>query len=152
MVTKLIGLVLAMGATAHDAKVDELSWMAGSWTCQKWGGTYEEHWSTPAGGLLMGFSRLLVPGKSAFKEISRIEDTEDGMVLYVEVNPKREKAGNITAFPIKELTKEKVVFENLKHDFPQRVIYTKKSDGTINARIEGEGQSAEDFIFKKAKH
>jgi len=35
------------------------------------------------------------------------------------------------------LTSEKVVFENLSHDFPQRIIYSRAGD-KLTARIEDE--------------
>jgi hypothetical protein len=30
------------------------------------------------------------------------------------------------------------VFENLEHDFPQRIIYRRNQDGSLTARIEGD--------------
>lgn len=45
------------------------------------------------------------------------------------------------------------VFENKQHDFPQRIIYQRNTDGGLLARIEGErdGKSrAVDFPMKRA--
>jgi hypothetical protein len=36
-----------------------------------------------------------------------------------------------------KLNSNEVVFENLTHDFPQRVIYRRSADGSVAARIEG---------------
>ncbi len=41
------------------------------------------------------------------------------------------------AFCAIELTDRRVVFENLQHDFPQRVMYWLEPDGRLHARIEG---------------
>jgi hypothetical protein len=43
-----------------------------------------------------------------------------------------------TAFTAVSATEREAVFENLTHDFPQRVIYRKGVEGTtLQARIEG---------------
>ena len=39
-------------------------------------------------------------------------------------------------FPAKTVTATEIVFENLKHDFPHRIIYRKTADG-VAARVEG---------------
>jgi len=147
MALGLIGFLVLARTT--QPVVGDLAWMAGDWTCQQWGGTYEEHWSKPAGGSMIGHARLIKNGKAATRELDRIEETETGLVLFVELNPKGERPGTVTSFPLKEMTKDKVVFENLKHDYPQRVIYFKKSDGTIAARIEGNGSPSVDFPYRK---
>ncbi|MGH9814264.1 MAG: DUF6265 family protein, partial [Candidatus Acidiferrales bacterium] len=59
-----------------------------------------------------------------------------------------------TDFKLIKLEGPSVVFENLAHDFPQRIIYKKNADGTLDARVEGErnGQlSGQDFHFRPAK-
>jgi len=35
------------------------------------------------------------------------------------------------------------VFENPAHDFPKRVIYRKNGEGTLSARVEGDGTEKE---------
>jgi hypothetical protein len=40
-------------------------------------------------------------------------------------------------FPALRLTDTEVVFENLQHDFPQRVVYAVEGGDKLNARIEG---------------
>jgi len=44
---------------------------------------------------------------------------------------------NITLFALVEYTPKKYVFENLEHDFPQRIIYEFHKDGKLTAAIEG---------------
>ena len=49
---------------------------------------------------------------------------------------------------------DQVVFENKTHDFPERVIYTKGPNGTLNARIEGmiNGKLvSEDWHYRRRK-
>ena len=44
---------------------------------------------------------------------------------------------NITLFALVEYTPKKFVFENLEHDFPQKIIYEFHKDGKLTAAIEG---------------
>jgi hypothetical protein len=47
---------------------------------------------------------------------------------------------------------KRVVFENLAHDFPQRVLYWIDDDGQLRARVEGtvDGrQEAEDYAWRR---
>ena len=43
----------------------------------------------------------------------------------------------ITLFSLVEQTPKKFLFENKKHDFPQRIIYEFHKDGNMTATIEG---------------
>jgi len=48
-----------------------------------------------------------------------------------------------------------VVFENLRHDFPQRIIYRRVSEDSLIARIEGMINGAKrsiDFPYRKIKN
>jgi hypothetical protein len=44
------------------------------------------------------------------------------------------------------------VFENLEHDFPQRILYWLDVDGRLHARIEGPKEAAEqaqEWVFRR---
>jgi hypothetical protein len=48
-----------------------------------------------------------------------------------------------------------VAFENLQHDFPQRIIYWMEKDGSLRAKVEGtmNGKAAsEEWSWTKAKN
>jgi hypothetical protein len=106
-------------------------WMAGSWRGTVDGVTMEEHWTSPGGDLMLGMHRDVRPdGKSSF-EFARIEK-KDGTLGY-QAMPGGRPA---TSFTLKESSEKRVVFENLQHDFPQRIIYWR--DGKrLCARVEG---------------
>ena len=59
-----------------------------------------------------------------------------------------------TEFKLKEMLGQRVTFENLTNDFPQRIIYWKEADGALKARIEGNinGKArAMEWQFENAK-
>jgi hypothetical protein len=56
------------------------------------------------------------------------------------------------SFAMTRLTGDEVVFENLAHDFPQRILYRRTDADTVTARIEGQvdGKArAEDYPYKR---
>ena len=67
-------------------------------------------------------------------------------------HPKARTPG--TDFKLVRLVGNEAVFENLTHDFPKRVIYRRNADGTLTARVEGDGTEKEkpqDFIYRPIK-
>jgi hypothetical protein len=124
---------LALAAPrAFAGALDSLRFMAGSWAAGEDANREEEHWTAPRGGMMVGMHRDLRAGKAKSFEFFRIEERSDG-VWYL-TQPRGQAA---TPFKAKELTASRVVFENLEHDFPQRILYWREKSGEIRARIEG---------------
>ena len=127
--------------------VDRLAWLAGCWTQPRANGVLEEHWMAPLGGSMLGMSRTVVDGRTREYEFVRIMAVE-GRLAYI-----AKPSGQAEAtFPVKTLEDGLVVFENPAHDFPQRVIYRRNTDGTITARIEGtiKGEArGRDFPYRR---
>jgi hypothetical protein len=112
--------------------VDRLTWLSGCWTQPRANGLVEEHWMSPRGGSLLGMSRTVSGDQTVEYEFLRIA-VVDGALTYVA----RPSGQAEAAFPVKSIEDGVVVFENLSHDFPQRIIYRRNADATVTARIEG---------------
>ena len=131
MKNTLFALILAANLPA---------WMTGSWQLKTNGVTMEEHWTSPRGGVMLGMHRdVTKDGKSSF-EFLRIEQKGDSLV-YLAMPGGRPA----TPFPLKSSTDSRIVFENVTHDFPQRIIYWRdgkklcaRVEGTINGKNEAE--------------
>ena len=127
-------LIVASGAVYPGEKkddLDQLNWLVGAWRQTKKGVVTEEHWIPPSGGMMLGVNRTVRDaGKTSF-EFLRIAKTEKGISYFA--SPAGRPA---VEFPLVECKDNRAVFENPKHDFPQRIIYTLK-DGALHARIEG---------------
>ena len=142
----IIAVLMLVLSAAGTPALEDLSWMAGAWGSEQGGVSMEEHWMSPRGGLMVGMHRDVLPSGKALFEFLRIEARSDGIV-YVAMP--RGQAG--TDFPLKESTARRVVFENLKHDFPQRIIYWLDDAGRLNARVEGpagEKEQVEQWIWE----
>lgn len=128
MLTVLPGL---SGAQA-PAGASALGWLEGVWTGVQDGVHMEEHWTSPAGGGLVGMHKDIKAGRMTSFEFFRIEAHADGLVYMT--SPGGQPA---TPFWLKEQTVRRVVFENPDHDFPQRILYWSDRPGELRARIAG---------------
>lgn len=135
---RLITFLALLVSPALAADVDQLEWFSGCFTYSSPNATIEESWSKPAGGILLGYSRTIRGGKVVEYEFVRIAPGPDSRLTYF-AHPSGQAPA---AFALRSSTPTEVVFENLEHDFPQRIIYRKSSEGLF-ARIEGtrNGQS-----------
>jgi hypothetical protein len=131
---------MAAAASADEKKpaLDDLAWLTGSWSEKKEGVETEEHWIAPKGGIMLGVNRTTREKGKTSHEFLRIMERPDGGIAYLA----QPSGAAITVFPLKELKGKHVVFENPKHDFPQRIIYRLDEQGRLVARIEGETNGA----------
>ena len=129
---KKTAIVLSVIGLAVSAEAAEFpAFMSGSWSLAAGGVVVEEHWTDARGDLMVGMNRTTKQkGKAAF-EFLRIEK-RDGKVAYVAMPGGKEP----TVFPLKTLSSSRVIFENLAHDFPQRIIYWRDKE-RLCARVEG---------------
>jgi hypothetical protein len=132
------------------ADVSGLSWMAGCWEMTRGPLRIEEHWSKPAGGTMLGFSRTIKAEGSAFSEFMQIVASGAKVVYVARVGA----AGGGTPFTLVSMSETEVTFENAAHDFPQRILYRRDGDRGLYARIEGTDRGKarfEEFPMVRAK-
>jgi hypothetical protein len=140
----LLAVVTAVDGGAAQPALGDLSFMAGLWQGESAGGSTEEAWLPPRGGMMLGLGRTIKAGRVEF-EYLRIEERE-GKLAYV-ASPQGQGA---TPFPLLSLTGTRVVFENLQHDFPKRIIYERKGD-ELTGSIEGDGGKRMSWTWKLAR-
>jgi hypothetical protein len=138
----------ATAADAPPARIADFGFMAGCWQGGDAQSSMEEVWMRPAGGSMMGTSRVLAGGKTVFSEFVEVAEKPAGLVMTVALGIGKPGVPftRIAAGP------DEVVFENPAHDFPQRIRYRRQSETAVLARIEGveKGQAkGEDYPFKK---
>ncbi len=113
--------------------INKLAWLAGHWHLEKSGRVVDEQWMAPAAGVMLGMARTVVKGKVVEHEFIQIREGPGGDLFYVAQRSGQKEA----AFQIKSLTDTEVVFDNPQQDFPQRITYTLKADGSLLAALEG---------------
>ncbi|TDJ38428.1 MAG: hypothetical protein E2O53_00245 [Gammaproteobacteria bacterium] len=150
MIRKLAGLFLLTPFLSARADIADLRWMAGCWSQDGRESGSVEQWTAPAGGTILGMSRIVSGGKTVAFEFLRIVEEEDGWIRLV-ASP----SGQETArFKLVSMSTNEVIFENPDHDFPQRIIYRLDSDSNLVGRIEREVNGTErtaDFPMTRTK-
>jgi hypothetical protein len=126
--------IASMLASAHVASAAaRLSWLAGCWSSETKESGSGEQWMQPAGGTMLGIGRTVKSGKTIEFEFMRIHEAPDGKLLFTAI-PSGQTEATFTQLRISD---SEIVFENLTHDFPQRVIYRRDGDARLVASIEG---------------
>jgi len=140
-------LFLLVVLSPQTQTIADLSWIAGDWQTAPGGpAQIEEHWTSVAGGSMMGMSRTVAGEKTVEFEYLRIEQRTDG--VYYVAHPKARCPG--TDFKLTRASATEAVFENPQHDFPKRIIYRKSGDDSLTASIDGgEGTKAMSFAFRR---
>ena len=123
------------------------AWLAGCWAQERGERGSIEMWMPPAGGAMLGMSRTIRDGKAAAHEFMQIRVASNALVFIA--LPSSQREATFTA--VRNADRE-IVFENLEHDFPQRIIYRRTGAETLSARVEGmrEGKlRGIDYAFKR---
>ncbi len=69
--------------TSPKATLTNVSWIAGHWKGEAFGGVTEEIWSPPLGNSMMFVFRLIADGKVQFYEIGHIQQTNGTLLLQL---------------------------------------------------------------------
>ena len=140
LLTLVTSLMLAsLPSLAQEGKkvaLADIGWLAGCWKAKAGESTVDnvETWSKPVGNIMLGLGVEMKNGKAASYEYMRIEARENGDLVYT-VKPHNKTE---TAFTLTSTTPKTLVFENSKHDFPQRITYRLDKETTLEMRIDGE--------------
>ena len=143
-------IVLFFGPVSGQTKptVDDLFWLSGCWQGRQGTAAIEEMWSKPAGTSMIGVGRTVKDNQTVSFEFMQFRE-QNGTLAFL---PQPQGGAQVT-FPLKEFAREKFVFENLSHDFPQRVVYERRNSSLV-ASIEGTQNgkfSRQEFLFRKVR-
>jgi hypothetical protein len=129
-------------ATPVSPSLSAISFMTGCWTGPSPNGaTIEEHYSAATENMMIGMTRYVRNGRVVDFEFTTVERTESTFVMTP-----RPKGVKSDAFPLKDVADGRATWENLGHDFPQRIIYRRGADGSLVARIEGTTSAGERHV------
>ena len=128
--------------TPLDTKaVSVMSWLYGCWGGKVNQRDFREQWMPLRGNTLLGIGSTEFQDKLASYEYLRIEGRADG-VYYVALPSEQKEAAFklVTAVHDNRDNADTFTFENPQHDFPQRIIYRRGTEGWLYATIEGKLQ------------
>jgi len=100
-----------------EPKLENISWIAGTWYGEAFGGQVEEIWSEPSAGTMMATFKFINEGRVSFYEIEIIREVENTLMLQLKhFRPDLKGWENKNAtvdFPLIEITENKAVFEGM---------------------------------------
>lgn len=139
-------MLAVLVAVTIAAPRPDMTWMAGYWLNCDGGRETAETWSDQYRDVVVG-TAIASSAQELWWEYMRIS-VADGNIIFFAM-PSDQKPAEFRSV---ETGERRVVFENREHDFPQRVIYTRKGEH-LTGRIEGFENGVEKAIewrYKKA--
>ncbi len=149
LLTLIIPALAGVALPQNKVSLKDLSWISGCWEGRQGNAVIEEIWSKPAGGSMLGLGRTVSGNRTVSFEFMQFRE-EQGSLVFL---PQPQGAPRVS-FPLKDFFSGKATFENLKHDFPQRVIYERKGPGLMWASIEGTQNGKDErqeFVMHKVR-
>lgn len=118
--------------TAPPPLIARIGWIAGCWERREGDRLVEEQWMAPRGAIMLGMGRT-VRGDTLV-EYEQLRIYERGGSLVYAANPSGQEPAEFVSTTVSDSL---VVFENLAHDFPQRVVYRRAGADSLDASVEG---------------
>jgi hypothetical protein len=147
-IAALLCIVLSSCMNKHDFDFKKLH---GQWTFMRGDAIQYEEWKIQGTNELGGVGYTLRGKDTIFKEVMHLHDVE-GVMTYEVRDPKQNNNASIP-FALTSESENTLVFENLQHDFPTRIVYVLQSANDLVAYVEGDIDGKHeriDFIFHKS--
>lgn len=144
LIVLLAGLsCMVRPATSHE--LSGLAFLSGCWIgLAGQDGTIQEFYTMPTANIMLGTTIYLREGKATGYEFTRIEKTQNGVVMMPYPNGKASEH----PFVLTDLGPGRAVFEAPEHDYPKRILYSSPSDGVRIAQIDGGADDPEPTIWR----
>jgi hypothetical protein len=125
--------------------VNDISWIEGRWMTDD--SAYHENWWM-TGDSITGEGFTMTRGDTTFRE-ELVITTINNRVVYKALLPSQ-KVEKVVHFKLTSSQPDSLVFENMMHDFPNRIIYLKKPGDRVSIRVESaDGERGFNIDMKK---
>lgn len=106
---------LKLSGPSPESSIEDISWIAGHWVGDAFGGVGEEIWSKPMGGAMMGCYRAVKNDTVNFYEMLLIREVNNSLLLQIKhFNPNLsgwEEKDETVDFPFVKKEGNRVYFE-----------------------------------------
>lgn len=133
-------------------QIKSTSWLLGKWKTNTDGGNLSESWKKINDSTFQGES-FFIKGKDTLHFESIILQQKGEELIYYAI-VKGQNENKPVAFRMTSRTEKQLVFENPKHDYPQKITYTLDKKDSLTAYVSGiqHGKtSSEKFGMKKTE-
>ncbi len=141
----LMVLLKANYLFAQKNIIPEMNLLIGTWQMNTTKGVLIETWKYNNDSTLKGISYFVKRNDTTIQETIEIIYRNKNVYYIPTVNGQNNNSP--VSFLLIKNENNRYVFENKKHDFPQRIIYNIQSNNSIEANIEGEMKG--EMKFKK---
>jgi len=142
----LFGLVSCYNPNSHESFSD-LKKLAGKWSSKE-GVLFNEHWQFANDSLMTGLGFSLNETDTVFVERMKIYREGDSIYFAAKTSPEK----NYVSFTLTDAGKNKWVFVNADHDYPNIIQYEIKNDTLLNAFVANiRGNKKVEFHLKREK-
>lgn len=131
-------------------EIKKASWLIGTWQNTSNDGTLTEKWNKLNDSVLIGNTNLIAGNDTLFSENIRL--FERNKKLYYTPIVSDQNDGKAVSFVLTKTSKNELIFENPRHDFPQKISYKRIGSASLIAVVSGtkNGKVAmETFPMKK---
>jgi hypothetical protein len=139
--------LIAATASAGERTISRLAWLEGRWEMSKPGLVIQEQWMPALGNTMMCTGRV-VKGDSLI-DYEVVVLRQHGARFAYEAHPFGQETATFLSTTV---TDSLVIFENLKHDFPQRVGYRRVGADSLLAWVEGPSKGKtkrNEFVYRR---
>jgi hypothetical protein len=155
--TTLILLLLAIFSCKNTAdnekdKIKSANWLLGKWETKTVDGNLSESWKQLNDSTFQGESFFIKNKDTLHFETLRLQ--QKGEELFYNATVKGQNENKAVTFKMTIGTEKQLVFENPKHDYPQKITYNQIKKDSLIASISGVQlgkSSSEKFGMKKTE-
>ena len=134
------------------SKIVAADWLLGNWENKSPDGHLSESWKKINDSLFIGES-YFIKGKDTL-HFEKIQMKQKDEALFYIAAVKGQNNDKPVTFKHNDTIEKQLVFENPKHDYPQKIVYSQITKDSIIIQISGIQQgkpSSERFSMKKSK-
>lgn len=147
----LLAIVSCKNAESPEKdKIKAAGWLIGKWENVTPQGILTETWSKVNDSTFQGNSFFIKEKDTIHFETIKLQ--QKGEVLTYNATVIGQNNNEAVAFEMTNSTEKGLVFENPKHDYPQKISYTKGANNSLTAEISGiqlGKPSSEKYIMTK---
>ncbi len=130
----------------------QFNWLIGKWEEKTDTSLMAEYWNLESDSLMRGVAMYILKGDTNFFETITIE-ARNGEIYYTPIVA-GQNVGESVPFKLTIAQDTSFVFEDPKHDFPQKVVYEFHLPDNLYAYIEGVDEgvfSRQEYFYKRVK-
>ena len=133
-------------------KIKASHWLLGTWENKSTDGNLKEIWTKANDSTYGGQSYFIKGNDTIHFETIQLQQLEEELTYSATI--KGQNNDKAVSFQLTNATENEMVFENLKHDYPQKITYSQLSPDSLLVKISGMDKgklSEEQYAMKKTK-